>query len=86
MEVLKKKIITSNDLGPFMFMARTKAKMTLEYVAQKSGFTSQTVSNLEKNQGSVNVNTLLAIATVIGVKIEVNFEDKNNLKIKELSA
>lgn len=86
MEVLKKKIMTSNDIGPFIYMARMKAKMTLEYVAKKSGYTNQTVSNLEKNKGSVNVNTLLAIATVVGVRLEINFEDKNNIKIKELSA
>lgn len=86
MEVLKKKIITSNDLGPFIFMARTKAKMTMAHVAKKAGFSIETVSNLEKNKGSVNVNTLLAIATVLGVKIEVNYEDKTSIKIKEISA
>jgi transcriptional regulator with XRE-family HTH domain len=72
---MKKTIQTTNDLGPFIRTAREHKKMTLEVVSSKSGFTCQTISNLEKNRGSVNVNTLLAVATVVGVRVEISFEE-----------
>jgi transcriptional regulator with XRE-family HTH domain len=86
MEVLKKTIQTTNDLGEFMKSARERSGLTIEAVALKSGFTTQTIANLEKNRGSVNLNTLLAVATTIGVKVEVNYEDRKNIKIRELTA
>lgn len=72
---MKKTIQTTNDLGPFIRTARDHKKLTLEQVSAKSGFTCQTISNLEKNRGSVNVNTLLAVATVVGVRVEISFEE-----------
>ena len=87
MEVLMRKVIqTTNDLGGFIREARDRAGMTLEAVSLKSGYTTQTLSNLEKNRGSVNLNTLLAVATTIGVKVELNFEDRQKPIIKELTA
>lgn len=83
---MRKVIQTTNDLGGFIKEARERVPMTLEAVASKSGFTTQTLSNLEKNRGSVNLNTLLAVATSIGVKVELHFEDRQNVKIKELPA
>lgn len=83
---MKKIIQTSNDLGGFIKLARERAQLTIEFVSLKSGFTTQTIANLEKNRGSVNLNTLLAVATVVGVKVELNLEDRQNIKIKELSA
>lgn len=83
---MRKVIQTTNDLGGFIKEARERAAMTLEAVASKSGYTTQTLSNLEKNRGSVNLNTLLAVATTIGVKVELNFEDRQKPIIKELTA
>lgn len=83
---MRKVIQTTNDLGGFIREARERAAMTLEAVASKSGYTTQTLSNLEKNRGSVNMNTLLAVATTIGVKVELNFEDRQKPIIKELTA
>lgn len=83
---MRKVIQTTNDLGGFIKEARERAAMTLEAVASKSGYTTQTLSNLEKNRGSVNLNTLLAVATTIGVKVELNFEDRQKPILKELTA
>ena len=83
---MRKVIQTTNDLGGFIREARDRAGMTLEAVSLKSGYTTQTLSNLEKNRGSVNLNTLLAVATTIGVKVELNFEDRQKPIIKELTA
>jgi transcriptional regulator with XRE-family HTH domain len=82
MEVSRKTIITMSDVGNYIKAAREKCGLTIEFVSLKSGFTTQTISNLEKNRGSVNLNTLLAVATVVNVKLELNFEDRQNVKIK----
>ena len=74
----------THDIGTFMREARERAKLSIKKVSDKSGFTEQTVTNLEKNRGSVNVATLLAVATAIGVKVAVSFEDRENPIVKEL--
>lgn len=87
MEVEMRKIIKiTNDIGSFMKEARERSGMTQFEVAKKSGYTTQTLSNIEQNKNSVNVNTLLAICTSIGVKVELHFEDRQNIKLKELPA
>jgi transcriptional regulator with XRE-family HTH domain len=85
MEVVMRKLIqVTSDVGAFMKEVRERQGLTQEKVSMKSGFTTQTIANLEKNKGSMNMSTLLAIATSIGVKVELNFEDKQNVKIREL--
>ena len=79
---MRKVIQTTNDLGGFIKEARERAQMTLEAVASRSGYTTQTLSNLEKHRGSVNLNTLLSVATSFCVKVELNFEDKHKPIIK----
>lgn len=81
---MRKLIQVTNDVGGFMKEVRERQGLTQEKVSMKSGFTTQTIANLEKNKGSMNMSTLLAIATSIGVKVELNFEDKQNVKIREL--
>lgn len=80
----RKTIITLNEVGNFIKAAREKSEFTIEHVALKSGFTTQTISNLEKNRGSVNLNTLMAVAVVVGVKLELTYQGKQpQLKLKE---
>jgi len=71
---MKTVIQTSNDVGNFLKAAREKAGMTQDQVSKRSGFTNQTIYNMENNKGSLNLSTVLAIATSIGVKIELNYE------------
>lgn len=81
---MHKVLQTTNDLGSFMREARERSKMSIKKVSEKSGFTEQTITNLEKNRGSVNLFTLLSVATAINVKVAVTFEDRENPTVKEL--
>jgi transcriptional regulator with XRE-family HTH domain len=81
---MHKTLQTTNDLGHFIREARERSEMSIKRVSVKSGYTEQTITNLEKNRGSVNLATLLAIATAIGVKVSVSFEDRSNPIVKEL--
>lgn len=81
---MKKVIQTSNDVGDFIREARDRAGLTRKQVSKKSGYNLMSIYNMEKNKCSMNLSTVLAIATSIGVKVEFSFEDKLNVKIKEV--
>lgn len=68
---MKTKINTSKDIGSVIRGARLHKKMTIMYVAGKSGFSSATIINIEQNVGSTRTETLIAIASVVGVTIEL---------------
>lgn len=69
---VKKKINTTSDLGPIFKQARLDRGLSLIHVARKAGFSYMTVHNVERNHGSTRTETLLAIASVVGVTIEVS--------------
>ncbi len=68
---MKTKITTTNDIGAVIKTARLHKKMTLIHVANKSGFTYMTVHNIESNIGSTRTETLIAVASVVGVTLEL---------------
>lgn len=76
---MRKVIKTTNDLGGFFRSARLQSKQSIETVAKKAGFTCATVSNVENNRGSTRTETLLAIAEVIGVTVEISLTRKRVL-------
>lgn len=80
---MKKVLQTSNDLGTFMREARKRSGKSVNHVALKSGYSSQTITNMELNRGSIVLTTLFAVAKVIGVEIELKFDEKNNIYTKE---
>lgn len=70
------KITTTNDIGAVIKDARLRKNMTLIAVATKAGFTYMTVHNIENNIGSTRTETLIAVASVVGVTLELVTETK----------
>jgi transcriptional regulator with XRE-family HTH domain len=65
------KIESSSDIGKVIREARKDKKLAITWVANKAGFSPATVINIEQNRGSVRTDTLLAIASVVGISIEL---------------
>lgn len=57
-------------IGKRIKIARIRANLTQETVAEKIGITPQHVSNIETGNSSVSLTTLVAIANLLGVSID----------------
>jgi transcriptional regulator with XRE-family HTH domain len=64
-------IKSASDIGKVIREARKEKKLTINEVSYKAGFSPATLINIEQNRGSVRTDTLLAIAKVVGVTIEL---------------
>jgi len=83
MEAQIKTVETVGHVGEFLRKIRKDSGHTIESVAAKAGVTNQTITNMEFNKGAINLRTLLAVAGSLGVKIILNFEDRENIKVIE---
>lgn len=79
------KINTTSDIGSIIKEARLYKNMTLLAVATKAGFTYMTIHNIENNIGSTRTETLIAVASVVGVHIEM-VADYNLTKTERIAA
>lgn len=77
---MKVKINTTHDLGPIFKAARQSKGLTIAKVAALSGFSLQTIINIEKNIGSTRTETLLAVGKAVGITVEVsaNIKEKQS--------
>lgn len=57
-------------IGKRIKIARIRANLTQETVAEKIGITPQHVSNIETGNSSVSLTTLVAIANLLGVSVD----------------
>lgn len=57
-------------IGKRIKIARIRANLTQETVAEKIGITPQHVSNIETGNSSVSLTTLVAIANLLGISID----------------
>lgn len=63
---------TINQLRPLLIGFRKVSGLTQKDIAEKLGVTQQTYARLEANPGSVSIERLFKVFTVLGVEIELS--------------
>lgn len=71
---MKTKVKTTRDIGAIIKEARLQRKMTLISLANKAGYSFETISSIEKNRWSPRIDTLLNVAEVVGVTMELTID------------
>lgn len=71
------RIETPRQAGDYLKEIRKKRGMTQAQLAEKSGFTIMTLQNVESGRTSYNMNTFLAIASVLGVDLYLKEKETN---------
>ena len=59
------------EIGKYIVARRDTLRISQAYLAELSGVSVHTLSNLETGKGNVTLDTLLKIAGVLGLKVKV---------------
>lgn len=62
---------TASDIGSALRAARRRLGLTQQEVADLSGLSDRTVRDLEKGSSSPSLGAVIAVATVLGLRLEV---------------
>lgn len=62
---------TATDIGSALRAARRRLGLTQQEVADLSGLSDRTVRDLEKGSSSPSLGAVIAVATVLGLRLEV---------------
>ncbi|WP_248126490.1 type II toxin-antitoxin system Y4mF family antitoxin [Micrococcus lacusdianchii] len=62
---------TASDLGSALRAARRRLGLTQQEVADLAGLSDRTVRDLEKGSSSPSLGAVIAVATVLGLRLEV---------------
>ena len=68
---MRMQINNNKDLGIFFREARKEKKLSIDEVAKQAGVSHTTLRNMEKSRGHVRTDVFVALANVIGMKLEV---------------
>ena len=69
---MKIQINNNKELGEFFRVARKEKGMTIEQVAKQSGVSQTTLRNMERSRGHVRTDVLIAMSSVIGLRLEAS--------------
>lgn len=72
------------ELGEFIRAARTQSGLTLEIAALSIGVSKQTMTNIEKNPGTVGCEIVMRAAQALGVSLFAVPSQKKSLAQKIL--
>ncbi|MDO4238801.1 helix-turn-helix domain-containing protein [Micrococcus sp.] len=61
----------TSDIGPALRAARRRLGLTQQEVADLAGLSDRTVRDLEKGSSSPSLGAVIAVATVLGLRLEV---------------
>ncbi|TAJ48224.1 MAG: transcriptional regulator [Herbiconiux sp.] len=64
-------LISVNDIGSTLRASRRAEKLTQVQVAELAGISDRTLRDLESGDPGVSIGTVVAVATVLGLRIEV---------------
>lgn len=59
-------------IGNNIYLARKLQRLTMQDLADRSGFCRQTISEVEAGNGNVSLATYVAVADAVGVSVETN--------------
>ena len=59
------------DIGKYVFLRRDTLMISQKRLAELSGLSVHTLSNLETGKGNVTLDTLLKIAGILGLKVTI---------------
>ena len=62
---------TASDIGSTLRAARRRLGLTQQEVADLAGLSDRTVRDLEKGSSSPSLGAVIAVATVLGLRLEV---------------
>lgn len=62
---------TASDIGSALRAARRRLGLTQQEVADLAGLSDRTVRDLEKGSSSPSLGAVIAVATVLGLRLEV---------------
>lgn len=62
---------TASDLGSALRAARRRLGLTQQEVADLAGLSDRTVRDLEKGSSSPSLGAVIAVAAVLGLRLEV---------------
>lgn len=62
---------TASDIGSALRAARRRLGLTQQEVADLAGLSDRTVRDLEKGSRSPSLGAVIAVATVLGLRLEV---------------
>lgn len=62
---------TASDLGSALRAARRRLGLTQQEVADLAGLSDRTVRDLEKGSSSPSLGAVIAVAMVLGLRLEV---------------
>ena len=62
---------TASDIGSALRAARRRLGPTQQEVADLAGLSDRTVRDLEKGSSSPSLGAVIAVATVLGLRLEV---------------
>lgn len=62
---------TATDIGSALRAARRRLGLTQQEVADLAGLSDRTVRDLEKGSSSPSLGAVIAVATVLGLRLEV---------------
>ena len=64
-------LINKGDIGRYVIERRDTLEISQERLAELSGVSVHTLSNLETGNGNVTLDTLLKVAGILGLKVEI---------------
>lgn len=62
---------TASDIGSALRAARRRLGLTQQEVADLAGLSDRTVRDLEKGSSSPSLGAVIAVATVLGLRLDV---------------
>lgn len=71
---MRTQISNNKELGMFFREARRTKKISIERSAKLAGISHTTWRNMEKARGHIRSDILVAMAHIVGIKIEFSLE------------
>jgi len=62
-------VTTTKHIAEILLYERKRQKMSMLDLGKFAGYTDQTISNVERNVGAPNLDTILALLKVLGLKV-----------------
>lgn len=87
--ILEDKFLDYADLGKRVKVAREKCGLTQQDLAEKAGYSTQHISNIENGMTKLSVDCLISIVDILDISADVllkgNYEQHRNIHYEHIT-